>query len=108
MAKPDAVFIHIGTYPDEAAARADYDVVKDLHAAGAVGTYDAAVVGAAVGGVGGHPWRGMSRSDVKEFGEFIEWLTPPVADRRPEKGEAAWWARNPTSPIWGRSTISSS
>ena len=37
-------FIHIGTYPSEAAAQADYDVVKDLHAAGAVGTYDAAVV----------------------------------------------------------------
>ena len=44
MAKPEAVFIYIGTYPDEAAARADYDVVKDLHAVGAVGTYDAAVV----------------------------------------------------------------
>ena len=44
MAKPDAVFTYIGTYPSEAAARADYDVVKDLHAAGAVGTYDAAVV----------------------------------------------------------------
>ena len=44
MAKPDAVFISIGTYPDEAAARADYDVVKDLHSAGAVGTYDASVV----------------------------------------------------------------
>jgi hypothetical protein len=29
MAKPDAVFIYIGTYPDEAAARNDYDVVKD-------------------------------------------------------------------------------
>ena len=117
MAKPDAVFIYIGTYPDAAAARADYDVVKDLHAAGAVGTYDAsvvtkddagkvhvnkdematrhgawggaavgavvgilfppaiigtAVVGAAVGGVGGHLWRGMSRSDVKEFGELID------------------------------------
>jgi len=117
MAKPDAVFIFIGTYPDEAAARADYDVVKDLHAAGAVGTYDASVVtkdssgkvhvnkdemstrhgawggaavgavvgilfppaiigsalvGAAVGGVGGHLWRGMSRSDVKEFGELID------------------------------------
>ena len=117
MAKPDAVFIYIGTYPSEAAARDDYDVVKDLHAAGAVGTYDAAVitkddagkvhvnkdeiatrhgawggaavgavvgilfppsiigtalVGAAVGGVGGHLWRGMSRSDVKEFGEIID------------------------------------
>ena len=44
MAKPDAVFIYIGTYPSWAAAQADYDVVKDLHAAGAVGTYDAAVV----------------------------------------------------------------
>jgi uncharacterized membrane protein len=117
MAKPDAVFIYIGTYPSEAAARDDYDVVKDLHAAGAIGTYDAAVVtkdaagqvhvnkdematrhgawggaaagavvgilfppsiigsalvGAAVGGVSGHLWRGMSRSDVKEFGEIID------------------------------------
>lgn len=117
MANPDAVFVYIGTYPNEAAARADYDVVKDLHAAGAVGTYDAAVVtkddagkvhvnkdetatrhgawggaavgalvgilfppavigsavvGAAVGGVGGHLWRGMSRADVKEFGEIID------------------------------------
>ncbi len=44
MAKPEAVFIYIGTYPGEAATRADYDIVKDLHAAGAVGTYDAAVV----------------------------------------------------------------
>jgi uncharacterized membrane protein len=117
MAKPEAVFIYVGTYPDEAAARADYDVVKDLHAAGAVGTYDAAVVtkddagkvhvnkdematrhgawggaavgavvgilfppsliagaavGAAAGGVGGHLWRGMSRADVKEFGDLID------------------------------------
>ena len=104
-------------YPSEGAARADYEVVKDLHAAGAVGTYDAAVVtkdnagqvhvnkdetatrhgawggaavgavvgilfppsiiasaavGAAVGGVGGHLWRGMSRADVKEFGDIID------------------------------------
>lgn len=117
MAKPDAVFIYIGTYRSEGAARADYDVVKDLHAVGAVGTYDAAVitkddagkvhvnkdematrhgawggaavgavvgilfppsiigtaiVGAAVGGVGGHLWRGMSRADVKEFGDVID------------------------------------
>ena len=117
MAKPDAVFIYIGTYPSEAAARDDYDVVKDLHASGAVGTYDAAVVtkddagkvhvnkdematrhggwggaavgavvgilfppsliagaavGAAAGGVGGHLWRGMSRADVKEFGDVID------------------------------------
>ena len=117
MSKPDAVFIYIGTYPSEAAAQADYDVVKDLHAAGAVGTYDAGVVtkddggyvhvnkdematrhgawggaavgavvgilfppaiipmaavGGAVGGVGGHLWRGMSRADVRELGEIID------------------------------------
>ena len=117
MAKPETVFIYVGTYPDEAAARDDYGVVKDLHAAGAVGTYDAAVVtkdgsgkvhvnkdematrhgawggaaagavvgilfppsliagaavGAAAGGVGGHLWRGMSRADVKEFGDVID------------------------------------
>src|SRR6187399_1556570 len=113
MAKPDAVFIYIGTYPNEAAAQADYHIVKDLHAAGAVGTYDAAVVtkddagkvhvnkdetatrrgawggagvgalvgilfppaligSAVVGGVGGHLWGGMSRADVKEFGEIID------------------------------------
>jgi uncharacterized membrane protein len=110
MAKPDAVFIYIGTYPSEAAARADYDVVKELHAVGAVGSYDAAgkvhvnkdematrhgawggiaagaligilfppsiigtaLVGGAVGGVSGHLWRGMSRSDVKELGELID------------------------------------
>jgi uncharacterized membrane protein len=44
MSKSDGTFIYIGTYPSEAAARADYDVVKDLHSGGAVGTYDAAVV----------------------------------------------------------------
>lgn len=31
-----------------------------------------AIVGAAVGGVGGHLRKGMSRADVKEFGELIE------------------------------------
>lgn len=117
MAKPDGVFVYIGTYPSEAAARADYALVQDLHSLGAVGTYDAAVitkddagkvhvnkdematrhgawggaaagalvgvlfppsiigtalVGAAVGGVGGHLWRGLSRSDVKELGDVID------------------------------------
>jgi uncharacterized membrane protein len=116
MASQESVFIYIGTYPDESQARDDYRVVKDLHSAGAVGTYDAAVVtkdnghvhvnkdematrhgawggaaagavvgllfppsvigtalvGAAVGGVSGHLWRGMSRSDVKELGEIID------------------------------------
>jgi uncharacterized membrane protein len=117
MAKTDGVFIYIGTYPSEAAAQGDYEAVKDLHALGAVGSYDAAVitkddggkvhvnkdetatrhgawggiaagalvgllfppaliasaaVGGAVGGVGGHLWKGLSRSDVKEFGELID------------------------------------
>jgi len=117
VAKPDGVFLYIGTYENEAAARADYEVVEDLHAAGAVGTYDAAVVtkdesgkvhvnkdematrhggwggaaagavigilfppsiigaalvGGAVGGIGGHLWRGMSRADVKELGDTID------------------------------------
>ena len=44
MTKADSVFLYIGTYLNEASARADYDVVKDLHALGAVGTYDAAVI----------------------------------------------------------------
>jgi uncharacterized membrane protein len=117
MAKADAVFLFIGTYPDKESARLDYDVVKDLHLVGAVGTYDAAVVtksesgkihvnkdetttrhlawggiavgalvgilfppsiiataavGGAVGGVSGHLWKGMSRSDVKELGDLID------------------------------------
>ena len=117
MAKSDPVFVYVGTYPSEALARADYEVVKDLHTVGAVGTYDASVVtkdadgkvhvnkdetstrhgawggaaagalvgiifppsiivgaavGATVGGVSGHLWKGMSRSDVKEFGDIID------------------------------------
>ena len=44
MATEDRMFLYIGTYPSEAAARDDYDVVKDLHAVEVVGTYDAAVI----------------------------------------------------------------
>jgi uncharacterized membrane protein len=44
MSKADGVFIYIGTYASEVDARADYELVKDLHAIGAVGTYDAAVI----------------------------------------------------------------
>ena len=44
MAQADGMFLYIGTYPSEASARADYDVVKDLHSLGYVGTYDAAVI----------------------------------------------------------------
>ncbi len=117
MSKADGVFIYIGSYASEVDARSDYDVVKGLHALGAVGTYDAAVitkddngkihvnkhetttrhgawggaaagaligilfppsilgtalVGAAIGGVSGHLWKGMSRTDVKEFGDAID------------------------------------
>jgi len=117
MSKADGVFIFIGTYASEVDARADYEIVKGLHAGGAVGTYDAAVVtkdaegkvhvnkdetstrrgawggaaagaligilfppsiigsalvGAALGGVSGHLWKGMSRADVKEFGDVID------------------------------------
>ncbi len=113
----DNTFILVATYPNEAAAKADYQVVKDAHAAGLVGSYDAAVVtkdangkvhenkdetstrhgawwgiaaGAAVGvifppavlgaaavggvagGVGGHLAKGMSRSEAKELGDFID------------------------------------
>jgi uncharacterized membrane protein len=31
-----------------------------------------ALAGAAIGGVGGHLWRGMSRADVKELGDIID------------------------------------
>jgi uncharacterized membrane protein len=117
MAASDGVFLFIATYPNEAAAQADYDVVKALHEIDAVGNFDAAVVtkddrgkihvnkdetatrkgawrgvgvgavlgilfppsilasaavAGAIGGVAGHLWGGMSRSDVKELGEFID------------------------------------
>ena len=44
MADSDGMFLFIGTYPSEDAARDDYDIVKDLHALDAVGSYDAAVI----------------------------------------------------------------
>jgi len=133
MAKADAVFIYIGTYPSEGAARADYDIVKDLHAAGAVGTYDAAVVtkddagkvhvnkdematrhgawggaavgavvgilfppsiigtaivGAAVGGVGGHLWRACPGPTSRSSG------TSSMKGRRPWSSSVkASWSR---------------
>lgn len=117
MAKADGVFLYIGTYPSEDAARTDYEIVKSLHEMGFVGSYDAgvvtkdpsgkvhvnkdematrhggwggaaagamigilfppaiigsALVGGAIGGVSGHLWRGLSRSDVRELGELID------------------------------------
>jgi uncharacterized membrane protein len=44
MVSSDGTFVFIGTYANEAAARADYDIIKDLHAVHAVGTFDAAVI----------------------------------------------------------------
>jgi hypothetical protein len=35
MAKADGVFIYLGTYPSEVAAQGNYEVVMDLHTAGA-------------------------------------------------------------------------
>jgi uncharacterized membrane protein len=117
MADTDSTFIFVATYPDEATAQDDYQVVKDLHARGLVGSYDAAVitkdasgkvhenkdetatrhgawwgiaagaaigaifppavlgaaaVGGVVGGVSGHLAKGMSRSQAKQLGDFID------------------------------------
>jgi uncharacterized membrane protein len=44
MEKRGDLFIFIGTYRDRDAALADYEVVRELHRAGAVGTYDASLV----------------------------------------------------------------
>jgi uncharacterized membrane protein len=40
----EPVFLYVAAYAGEADARADYEVLKDLHAGGIVGTYDAALV----------------------------------------------------------------
>ena len=40
----EPVFVYVAAYDDEADARDDYEVLKELHAAGVVGTYDAALV----------------------------------------------------------------
>lgn len=111
------LFVFVAGYSDEELARLDYETLKDLHAVGVVGSYDAAivtkdedgkvhvhkhekptqhgaeagvvvgalagilfppailasaVVGGVAGGLIGHFWRGMSRSDVKELGEFLD------------------------------------
>jgi uncharacterized membrane protein len=38
------VFLYVATYDDEEMARVDYEAVKELHGAGEIGTYDAAVI----------------------------------------------------------------
>ncbi len=110
------VFLYAAIYDDIPDAEADFDAVYDLHAAGLIGTFDAAViekdegkvhvhkkekptqhgawtgiavgavagilfppsiigsaiVGGAAGGVIGHLWRGLSRSDLKDLGEGLD------------------------------------
>ena len=113
----EPVFVYVAAYDDENDARADYEVLKELHAAGVIGTYDAAlitkddegkvhvhkrekptqhgawtgagvgallgilfppsiigsaVVAGAAGGLMGHLWHGMSRSDMKDLGEALD------------------------------------
>ena len=117
MGRDDATFIFAGAYQSEADAQLDYEVIKELHAAGVIGGYDAAVIhkgadgkvhvnkdetstrkgawggavvgavvgilfppsiiagaaiGALAGGVGGHIFKGMSRSDMKDLGELLD------------------------------------
>lgn len=117
VTKADSTFIYVATYPNESAALDDYQVVKDLHAGGLVGSYDAAVItkdasgkvhenkdetatrhgawwgvaagaavglifppsilgaaaaGGVIGGVSGHLAKGMSRSQAKQLGDFID------------------------------------
>jgi len=117
VAKADSTFIYLATYPNESTALDDYQVVKDLHAGGLIGSYDAAVItkdasgkvhenkdetatrhgawwgvaagaaiglifppsvlgaaaaGGVIGGITGHLSKGMSRSEAKELGDFID------------------------------------
>ncbi len=117
MSGSSGTFMLVATYPDEAAAQEDYQVIKNAHSAGLVGSYDAAVVtknasgkvhenkdetatrkgawwgtaagaavgvifppavlgaaavGGAVGAVSGHLAKGMSRSEAKQLGDFID------------------------------------
>lgn len=44
MADDETTFIFVAVYDSEEAAQEDYDVVKELHAAKAIGNFDAAVI----------------------------------------------------------------
>ena len=44
MADDETTFIFVATYSSEDDAQADYEVVKELYAAGAIGNFDAAVI----------------------------------------------------------------
>jgi len=117
MGREDATFVFAGAYESQADAQLDYEAIKELHASGIIGGYDAAVIrkgddgkvhvkkdetstrkgawggavvgavvgilfppsiiagaaiGALAGGVGGHIFKGMSRSDMKDLGELLD------------------------------------
>jgi len=44
MSGSSGTFVMVAKYPDEATAQQGYQIVKDAHAAGLVGSYDAAVL----------------------------------------------------------------
>jgi uncharacterized membrane protein len=113
----DNVFVYVGTYDSQNAAREDWAAIQEQHSRGFIDTYDAAMVakdaqgnvsirkhekptqhgtaaglaagavigllfppaligsalvGSAAGGLLGHFWRGLSRHDVKELGDFLD------------------------------------
>ena len=93
------IFLYAAIYGDIDDAEADYEAVFDLHAAGAIGTFDsavirkeedgkvrvtktavlgAAIVGAGAGGLAGHISGGISRGDLKELGEELDAGTAAV------------------------------
>ena len=74
------VFLYLAAYASEEDARADYETLKDLHAAGLVGTYDAAIVVKADGKIHVHKhekptqhgaWTGLA------VGALVGILFPP-------------------------------
>ena len=154
MSKSDGVFIYIGTYASEVDARADYDVVKDLHAVGGGGTYDAAVitkddkgkihvnkdetttrhgawggalrapwsascspihhrsaiVGAAIGGVSGHLWKGCPAPTSRNSGSHrrrrggLVIVGETTIEDAIEKAHSRRRRRSPRSCRWTRRT----
>jgi uncharacterized membrane protein len=44
MSEGRDLFLYAASYPDEETAQLDYEAVKNLHAEGVIGTYDAAIV----------------------------------------------------------------
>jgi uncharacterized membrane protein len=97
----DTIYVYMALYHSQPDAWLDWDAVKDLHSAGVVESYDAAIVtkeddgkvhvskvekttrkgawtgvgvaaGALTGGLIGHVKRGMSRKDMRELGEFLD------------------------------------